>query len=147
MVLKETQTFRVYNPSSVWRKPWNGFLHGFPLSTVFSTMKKGYIPETSVFLSKPFLILCDIYLYINPSENIFKCHASPRNFPFTVHYWRSLQYERKLRFLPRGLRGCLYPNTPNKSCADIVKLGNYLGFIFGEGLLKQFTTSYLFLTS
>ena len=34
MVLKETQTFRVNNPS-----------------------QKGYIPETSVFLSKPFLIL------------------------------------------------------------------------------------------
>ena len=54
MVLKETQTFRVYNPSSVWRK------------TVFSTLKKGYIPETSVFLSKPFLTLFDIiFLFIS----------------------------------------------------------------------------------
>ena len=58
MVLKETQTFRVYNPSSVWRK------------TVFSTLKKGYIPETSVFLSKPFLTLFDIYFYINPIVGI-----------------------------------------------------------------------------
>ena len=36
------------------------------LRTVFSTLKKGCIPETSVFFSKPFLTLFDIYFYINP---------------------------------------------------------------------------------
>ena len=36
--------------------------------TVFSTLKKGYIPETSVFISKPFLTLFDIYFYINPIQ-------------------------------------------------------------------------------
>ena len=65
MVLKEAQTFRVYNPSSVWRK------------TVFSTLKKGYIPETSVFLSKPFLTLFDIiFLFISSYAEMSQARGS-----------------------------------------------------------------------
>ena len=36
------------------------------ISMVFSTVKKGYIPEKSVFFPTPFLTLFDIHFSINP---------------------------------------------------------------------------------
>ena len=77
-----TTAFRVYNPSSVWRKP------------LFSTLKKGYIPETSAFLSNHFWHFLIIIFISIQSENIFKCHAFPRNFPFSVQYF---PYPTKLK--------------------------------------------------
>ena len=61
VALKETQTFRVDNPSSVWRK--------------------------TVFLSKPFLTLFDIYFYINPIRKHFQVSRISKE-PFTVHYYQ-----------------------------------------------------------
>ena len=71
-----------YVPGNYIEKISKSVQNGFEGNADFS----GIYPKRLCFFQNHFWHFL-IFIFISIQfENIFKCHASPRNFPFTVHY-------------------------------------------------------------
>ena len=98
MANNETQTFRVYNPSSVWRKPlkyatgnarYYSYARVFPVAYFngFLHTEEGLYTRNVCVSFKPFLTLFDNYFYINPIRKHFQVSRICKELSFLRSLW------------------------------------------------------------